>query len=500
MAEYRTEKTTGATEVKVDGEGRYLPETSPIEAGLVSAGAQLSQYGRGIQALFGGDRAELAEEQRQADALLAPLRESRPVATTLGEISPSLATAPISFGASIPAGLAGQAALGATEGLIDIDPESESQLGRVGLGVAGGVVGDIAGRMAGRVINAIRGYGRQVRTAPAAQRLQDVGGRATLGQQIDDPTIRGLETSLASDFLTNRPFEEIAEQNQQVVNRAAAEAIGLGGGVQQVGEEALDTAARSAEAVFNNVQGSIGELDIGEEFAERILTLEQFRKLRGLGGLPRLQQGIVDAGDYTTVRQALAEEMGRASDNSQGQLGNRIRDMIDDLDNLADAQAPPELLPEFARAREQWRVLKLLERTNMVSGGDVNPVSFNKAVRREFGTAATRGRGNQVVNPETRNMIETMAAVTDPDVRPVVGSSGTAERMAVREAFNSPGAALTRGLASVPLRAAQASPRATGAISALMTQNAPRLAPLLGGAAGRGAADPIYELLYGQQQ
>jgi hypothetical protein len=500
MPKYRTDNQTGATYVLIDGEWQYLPDTTAGESILVNAGAQLTQLGRGVRDLFGGERADLAEEQRRDDALLAPLREARPVSSIAGQMLPSIATAPITFGAGLGANLAGQAALGAIEGFLEIDPDEVSQDKRIVQGAIGGVLGDIGGRMAGRVANAIRGYGRNIDLAPAAKRLEDVGGRSTLGQRIDDPQIRSSEASLASDFITNRPFEEIRDHNAMVMNRAALEAAGAPVGQGQVTESALDAAAESAEGVFNQVQGSIGELNIGEDFANQILTLEQFKKLRGLGGLPRLQQGIVDAGDYMTVRQALAEEMGRAYDKGQGQLGGRIRNMVEELDNLADAQAPADLLPEFAKAREQWRVIKLLERTNMVSGGDVNPVSFNKAIRSEFGTAATRGRGNQVVNPETNRMIETAAAVSDPNVRPIVGTSGTAERMAFREAVAQPGSALLRGLAAVPLRAAQNNPRMTGALSALMNQAAPQIAPLLGGAAGRGGIDPIYELLYGEQR
>lgn len=500
MAATAVDPTTGQRYVRVDGEWQPLNVEGVTDAVWVQAGAQLRQFGRGIQSAFGADRDQLAMDQRADDARLAPVNAAYPVASFIGEALPSLATAPISGGAGLIGRALVQGGVGAAEGAIELDPYSATQTGSVVRNAIGSVLGEAAGSMAGRVYNAIRGFGRQVDITPAAERLEAVGGRATQGQRLGDTQVQAAETSAASNVFLRGPFDDIAEQNQRVANEAAARAIGLGGGIDQLGPDALDQAARSAESVFNRVEGSIGQLDIGEEFAEEVLSLEQFRKLRGLNRMPRLQQGIIEPGDYITVRQALAEEMGRAYDKGQGQLGNEIRARIDRLDALADAQAPAELLPEFARAREQWRVIRLLERTNMLSGGNVNPVSFDKAIRREFGTAATRGRGNQVVNQETRDMIETFGALTDPDVRPIVGNSGTAERLQITEAFNDLGGTALQLGAAVPLRAAQESPRATSAISALLYQNAPAAAGLAGAAAGRGTVDPLYQLLYGQDQ
>lgn len=471
-------------------EGNLFGDETDV-AQMIEFQSAIRGMGRTLRGLAGADRDTLRLEQQEEDALLEGLRLERPIATTIGGALPFGLTT-----GGVGGGMATSVGLGALEGFLDFDADEVSQLRSTAEGGLTGLAGDIAGRMAGRVVNGIRSIGRAVReTSPAAQRVEEVGGRVTAGQRLNDPTVRSLEASLSGDAMTNRVFEEIGDHNQRLVNSRAGAAIGVDTDV--IDEAALDQAAQSLERVFKAVSKHVGRIDMGPEFGERTLALEQFRKLRQLGDLPNLQQGVLTGNEVTTVRQALSEEMGRAFEKGQGQLGNRIRGMIELLDGRIEGAIGEEGAEQFARAREAWNVLRVLEGTNVVSGGNVNTQTLNRRLRSTFGTSATRGRGDQLNNQATRDLVEATAALSDPRVRPIVPTSGTAERMAVREAINNPAGAVARGLAAGPIRAVEDSPRAASIIGALIEEQS----PLIFRQAGRQAAigsDPLDLLISGQ--
>lgn len=505
MPRIATDPQTGERFVEVDGEFIPAPATTSEEAQQIAFQAQLRSFGRTIRGMMGADRDELRLEELEENELLRGVRAERPVSTIFGSALPAgLPTLGVSTAATLPGGITQAAGLGAIEGALDFDPESVNQLASTAKGTAFGVTGDIAGRMAGRVLNGIMSIGRATRpTARAAKALEDVGGVPTAGQRIDDPTLRSFEASLSADAMTNRVFEEIGETNLQVGNAAALRSIGLQGDdlLGGVTEDALDKAATQMTSVFDAVSDNVGRLEMGKTFGDQVITLEQFRKLRGLGDLPNLPEGIIDGEDVMTVRSALSEEMSRAFDRGQGQLGSRIRSMIEELDNTLEQATSPQLVKAFARAREQWRNLRILEGTNVVSGNNVNPVTFNKRLRTQFGSTATRGRMGQVNNPETAELIQTMKALADPKVRPIVPTSGTAERQAVREAISDPVGATARGMLSPLVREFEGSPRAASVVGALLSERAPLIFPRAGRAVGVGAGeDALNQLIFGENQ
>jgi len=471
--------------------GSVRPAT---DAMLVEAGAGFQRIGRRMRELTGTPRDELRLEQQEEDALLAGLREEHPIASTLGGALP-FAAATATAGGGLPM----SAALGALEGYMDFDANEVDQLRSTATGAIGGVAGDIAGRMAGRVVNALASVRRALsETSPAARRVEAVGGRVTAGQRLDDPTVRGIETSLAGDALTNRTFEQIAATNEEVAGQSLRRALGVGGD-GPITEDVLDVAATQLEEVFNTVGEAVPEIDMGEEFAERVLTLEQFKKLRGLGELPDMESGVFTGADFQTVRQALSEEMGQAYNKGQGRLGNRIREMIDDLDNALAEVTSPEDVALLNDARERWRVLQVAEQPNVITGGTVNPVTLNRRLRSTFGTTATRGRGEQVRLDDTRDLIETAAAFADPRVRPIVPTSGTAERQAVREAVSDPTGAAARALANPVIGKFEESPRAASVVGAILAEEAPLIFRQAGRQAGIAGQDPLNDLIFGRE-
>ena len=485
-----------------NGDVVIAPETTGTEAQQIGFQAELRNLSRGVQAFFGADREPLRQEALAERELLRGVRAEHPFNMLFGEILPlGLGTGGIGAESSLLKAFASSGTIGAAEGLLDFDPESTDQIGRAAIGAESAIAGDMAGRVLGRVFNAARGFLGKVfkEEAPAAVALREVGGTPTAGQVLDDKRVRGLEASAASDFLTSGALDDINLANQKVSRDALSRAMGFGEDElpESLTAEAFDQIAKRGEAAFGEVGTAVGELGIGEEFAERILSLEQFRKLRGVGGLKKLQQGTIEAGEFQSVRQALSDEMASAFDKGQGPLGLKIRGMIEELDSRAaesiahslGPDAAADALQNFAKVREQWRVLRVAEMPNVVTGGQVNPGLLNARLKSNFGTSATRGRADQLTNVETADLLNTASAMGDPRVRPIVGSSGTAERQAIREAVSNPvGAVVRAGAVSPVMRGLQASPAGAQAVAGALDPS-PLLFPQLGRLSGIATAD-----------
>ena len=88
---------------------RYAAEKGAFESAMIATGETLTKGAQNVVNFFGGDWHQSPEEAQA----MSQLREVNPVSTTVGDMLPSLATAPISFGGGVVANLAGQAALGA---------------------------------------------------------------------------------------------------------------------------------------------------------------------------------------------------------------------------------------------------------------------------------------------------------------------------------------------------------------------------------------------------
>ena len=264
----------------------------------------------------------------------------------------------------------------------------------------------------------------------AAQDVKRLGGYVTKGQEIDSESLRQLEVGLARNPMTRAPFDEGARLNQQIVNGAAAKAIGVDPATLTDGRitmEALAQADDQLSTVFDNVGLSMGQIDMGEDFGKRVLSLEQFRKLRALGDLEGLEKGVLGSNDYQVVRQALVEESQQAAARGQGRLKEKIWEMVDGLDQEAERYIGPDDMENFARAREQWRNLKVLEQSNVLDAdGNVRPGLLASRLKSNYGKTFTQGREDRVL-PETAALMDTARTFSNPKVRPIVGSSGTGE-------------------------------------------------------------------------
>lgn len=423
----------------VDSEGNYLPRAAvsgPVQAGLVAAGGALHNLGRGAESIYNriatrdpaqaaGVEQQLAQEQQQQNEQMAPIKAEYPVSSFLGNVAPSMATLPISGGLPVQAGV------GAVTNMMDYNPD-QGAVERGVLGAAGAGMGKVGGDMTSNILSRIAEIGKGARDkvlqSQAAQDLVALGGKVTKGQQIGSDVVRQAEIGLARNPASSSQFFDIANHNQVLGNQAAARSIGISPDQLPNGkitEDILSRADDNLSQVFNNIGQNVGKIDMGADFGKKLLGLEQFKKLRLFGDLPQIDQGIVSGKDYQIARQALVEEGQSAADRGQGQLMTRINSLVDDLDNAAGKYIPPDQMQGFTAAREQWRNLKVLQQSNVIRDGDVSASVLANRLGNNYGTTYKQNRVDRV-QPETANLFKTIKALSSPDLKPIVGDSGTA--------------------------------------------------------------------------
>ena len=418
------------------GTGIDLP--GPISAALIKAGGGLQGMKEGIfgamnQVMPGTemDRMEresfIQQRAREREQMLAPLSAEFPVSSFIGGAGPGASTMVLSGGPLIQGGI------GAVQGVMENDPE-RGALERAITGGAFSLGGSSLGILGGKAISAITENGQQaIKTARqlAAKRLEDMGGFVTKGEKIGSDVVRQAELALARNPATSRVFLEGAEQNRQLLNRSAAQAIGLNPDVLPGGkitEEALAQADSNLSGVFNAVQDRVGTMDMGEGFGKKVLALDQFRKLRAMGDLQGLEKGIIGPREYSTIRQTLVSESQNAAARGEGALMERVNDLVDQLDDQAQGYLGKEGAADFAKAREQWRNLKVLQMSGVLNAGDVSPKVLANRLGNNYGTTFKQNQW-QRLEPETAGLFKTVKALSDPNLRPIAGSSGTSETL-----------------------------------------------------------------------
>lgn len=505
---------TGERVVQLDS-GELIPAE---RAGLlVQAGRQLAELGGGAKELYGqltGDDALVAQAQAEAaerNEIFRGTDIADPITSFAGQAIPGLLTAPITGGSSLVGQVAANVAIGALESGLDIG-QGGTTAERATVGAVGGAVGDVAGRMLGRVWNAARGLtkdvrlGREIADNPKAVRAEELGLELLGSERAvpDSPQQRILQRleQGAESSMFSPGMQASKQANNQVVHRdAVLRAIGLeGGAFDEIGTEALSEANRIISDQFSNIAAqatSRAPLDIGEEMAERIANTQgQIPKLMKRGRFRGLADGKLSGEEWTVARRALSQDASNAAAKGDYELADDIFADVEQLDRLMEPNLTPDALEEFARAREQYRVLRIISKQGVIDNANqVNHKNLNRALQAGTGFGDTAKQGRATVNPESSELIELAKVASDPNFQPF-RSSGTAENLSAQRMA---GMALdpTQWLSLVGEAAAPALTGATSsgggrAVTGALTP-APVQAVVGGGAAGRSMLD---EALY----
>lgn len=459
MAQFAYDETTGQEFILDERSGEWVPFTdaeSTLDSILINAGGALNQLGRGVADVFGGDRQQLQQSQREQDALLAPLRQARPVSSFVGEALPGLATAPIG-GTALAAGTLGlgrslalSGGLGALEGYLRLDPNSVDQTMSSIVGLAGGLLGEGGGRMAGRVANAIKGAGQSLARSDAASSLAERGLQSLPSERLNVPgqnigPLQRLEQGAQTGVFTPSIFREIGEERAGLMTNTAARAVGLQG-AEDLGPDVLAEASENisrrfqaiaSEAVDQN-QG-FGGIEIGEELADRILkTKGQVRELFGRGrfqGLdPEVGGNAITPPELLIARRALAQDAAQAAGKGQHELAEDIFSDVDQLDEILGGLIGQDRVGDFAQTRQLYRNLQILMKPGVISdAGQANPKALQRALRAGTGYGNVYRTGDtRNLLPETAELFDVARTLADPSLQPF-RSSGTAENQAIRD-------------------------------------------------------------------
>ncbi len=467
MPEYAYDELTGAEYILNEdtGEWDYLPETSAGEAFLVNAGATLAQMGRGVQSLFGGDRAALADEQRQDDELLAGLRQSRPVASFAGQIAPSLATLPVGLvgtparaaallgtaarpaylaGNTLSRGLGTSGTLAAIEGMLLLDPDNPDQTNQVLLNMAGALAGEGAGRLLGRAFNSARGLGRELDRSEVSEfmgreGLEMLPSERLAGEATNIAPLQRLEQGAQTGPFTPAVFARTRAQREALQADAAAKAIGLPGG-ERLTPEMLNQADEAIGEGFQQIADEgmqAGVFQVPEEMGRRLASNNR-TQIPGLierGEFRGLENGVMTAPEMLVARRALSQDAANFAGRGQYELAQRFFDEVDELDRIFAAGVDdPEILARHAKLREQYRNLQILMKPGVIDAeGVVKSPALNRRLREQGGYGRTYALGRDAeVQPETGRLFDVTRNLARPELQPF-RSSGTAENQAVRQ-------------------------------------------------------------------
>ncbi len=477
-----TRRTDAAqpTPGKAPARSEYAPdELNPLMAALVGAGDTFNTVGinaRDMWARVRGDEAgqlRAEDERDEAAKLRNQLHETNPVMATIGGMLPALIAAPLG-GASVLGQLGTSAAIsGATSTSGDMLRDS----------VMGGAFG--AAGMGGQQVVQRVWAGQAARRAAISKGVSELtqgeleiiegarrSGMAVLpGQASGNKFMRQMEASAASNPLMSGVFGEVEQANKEQLNRLAARAMGIGD-ANSVSAEVRALAEHNIGQRFEQVGRAIGPVDT----APLQKTLRELAKDESTALLPRTEldsivarfdrgqasRGVAVAGEGTDQvsgvslmreRSRIARQMRDAyarNDSSAGELYGNVLDAMDDAVAKAavrtakgDPTAGADLLGQYSSAREQWNVLRAMDRGGVSIDGNVLPGQaarlINSGDKTGFMGRANdagqslqkRGTGILGQNP-TGDLYDALRFAHSQIGRPVVGDSGTATRMSLQ--------------------------------------------------------------------
>ena len=413
--------------------------TGAINAALISAGDVLTTVGRNardVYAMLRGDegaRAGIEQERAEADVMRDMLHQEAPKAAFVGGMLPALATLPIGGAPAAGASVARTAlgAMGSNAAMSAIQSTSGNFLQDAIEGALWSAGGMGASNLSQRIWSGAKA-GIAARGGEVASKLHDeeqrivegaqrAGMRVTPGQQLGDPTMRQFEDSLSSNPMMGRVFSEIDRHNTEQLNTLAARAMGVN--ANHVGSGVLARAEAQIGQSFDEIGKRIGVVDaapikkalteLAADESVAVLPKTQINHILnrfGAGEKARTAAagGVVDQVTGPALmreRSELAGEMAAAYRRHDPTLGNIYGKVIDVFDEAitksairtagGDFKAGEDLARLYDRTREQWTVLKTMERGGASIDGNVMGAQASNILRNSD-KIRYMGRANEV--------------------------------------------------------------------------------------------------------
>jgi len=391
-----------------------------------------------------------AAEKRRIDAPLTATGAGKvgSVAGSIGALAPLM----LIPGAGT---VAGGALMGAAGGAVQPTTGDESRAANIGLG---GGLGGAASKL-GAVLSRSATPRAMNPTQRALQAGEAMGFQSTLGQRTGNRALQRVEASIASQpgFAAAGNARQV--NNQTLLNRQAAEAIGEQ--ADYVDSTVLRAARDRIRGVYNTVADDVVRP------VDPAATARALNQINDDYGNTMLDPNRLVT-DHPLVRRfgdlvARGELTGRAAQNissrlnkgaksqmqADPQLGLALREIKDLVDDALGMTLDEPTAVAFASARGQYRTLMQLEAPGVLnpSTGDVSGKSLANALTRM--DKATMRYGGKESGLHT--------AARFHQVLPNVPDSGTATRQAIsgplNAAWQAVGYLASKGLTSAPVKA-----------------------------------------------
>jgi len=264
------------------------------------------------------------------------------------------------------------------------------------------------------------------------ERGKAMGFKTTPAQETGSRSLLQMEARMESSPFTSAPFNTIKTENQKVLNRATAQAIGVNS--DELSNPVLAQAQRQISDVYKKVATpDVRKLD-GMTFMNNIDLIDN--AFEGLTKQPlktnilvkRLQE-LAMKGEASGVQlQSLSSKLGKSAKNEmttamgERDLGSalfQLKEMVDDALSAGLSKAEQQA---FSQARTNYRNLMTIR----TASGVVNPSSGNVSGLNLASALTRKDPQGFVFGSNQTPMYE--AARFAQAFRPIVGDSGTATR------------------------------------------------------------------------
>lgn len=301
------------------------------------------------------------------------------------------------------------------------------------------------GRARDRVLAEFAGDPQDLTTAQ--RRFLESGTRERIGFQLLPGQERGR--NLLSEMAKRDPFiagafDDVFRTNYETGNRIATRALGLDESVE-FGFDELGQAADTIGEGIERVIASIGTTKLDEaarRAVDDVLTespaARNLLRIRGYGE----EIGEEVGGDTLTSLRSILNDLSRSKWNQGLDVEAQVVDAaIDQIDEIIERAIGAEGRMQYKELREQWKLLKLFERSGSVrADGTINWESlatagkFRKEFKGAFGRSDT-DRGTSL-SQATRDLLDFTRAASV--FKANVADSGTATAIGFQDALTNP--------------------------------------------------------------
>jgi hypothetical protein len=327
----------------------------------------------------------------------------------------------ILFGARPPAATAGQTAT--------ISPASAGAQVNVSTTPTATVTG--GGMTAGRV-GPDPSAGLTSAQRAILSRGKEMGFRSTPGQETGSRSLQQMEARMESNPFMSGPFNTIKENNQRILNRSTAQAIGVD--ADELSNPVLAQAQRQISDVYRQVANpQVKPLDgptiqTGIDILDNAFEGLTTQPLKSNTFVKQLQDLAAKGEASGTQLQALSSKIGKRAKNEMTtamgdrELGSALFQMKEIVDDALSQGLSAEQQAAFQAARANYRNLMTIRSTQGVvnpSSGNVSGLNLASALTRKDPRGFVLG-SNQTPMYEAARFAQAF--------RPIVGDSGTATR------------------------------------------------------------------------